>query len=117
MRKGIKRMIAVVLLIVTVLLIGYSCYTGSRLASPPNDLEDYKRHVYTSKSGSILAFTDDNIWYGTDDGQIILLERKDYKDGVISMEREGMIYEFIAIDEEILYDCQTKELLVRSGDG
>ena len=117
MRKGVKRMIAVVLLIVTVLLIGYSCYAGSRLASPPNDLEGYKRHVYTSKSGSILAFTDDNIWYGVEGGQIVLLETKDYKDGVISMEREGIIYEFIAIDEEMLYDYQTEDLLVRRGDG
>ena len=117
MRKGVKRMIAVVLLIVTVLLVGYSCFTGSRLASSSNNLDGYKRRVFMSKDGGIVAFTDENIWYGAGDGKIILLEIKEYKEGVISMEREERVYEFIAIDEVTIFDCQTKELLIRRGDG
>ena len=44
-------------------------------------------------------------------------EIKDYKEGVISMEREEQIYEFVAIDGKTIYDTQTGELLIRRGDG
>ena len=33
------------------------------------------------------------------------------------MQREETIYEFVAIDEKTIYDTQTKELLIRRGDG
>lgn len=117
MTKRVKRMIAVVLLIVAVLLFGYSCFTGSRLASPPDNLDGYKRYLFRSKDGTMVAFTDENVWYGTGDMPMILLEINEYKEGVISMQREEIIYEFVAIDEKTIYDCQTKELLIRRGDG
>lgn len=117
MTKGIKRIIAVVLLIVTVLLFGYSCFTGSRLASPPDDLDGYKRYIFRAKDGTMVAFTDENVWYGIGDEPLILLGINGYKEGVISMQREETIYEFVAIDEKTIYDTQTKELLIRRGDG
>ena len=117
MTKRIKRIIAVVLLIVTVLLMGYSCHTGSRLASPPDNLDGYKRYLFRSKDGTMVAFTDENVWYGTGDMPMILLEINEYKEGVISMKREEQNYEFVAIDEKTIYDVQTKELLIRRGDG
>jgi hypothetical protein len=48
---------------------------------------------------------------------LVLLEICEYKEGVISMERDEQIYEFVAIDEKTIYDVQTKELLIRRGDG
>ena len=117
MKKVIKRIVAVVLLIVVILLIGYSCFTGSRLASPPDNLDGYKRYLFRSKDGTMVAFTDENAWYGVGDEPMVLLEINEYKEGVISMKREEQIYEFVAIDEKTIYDCQTKELLIRRGDG
>ena len=117
MTKGIKRIIAVVLLIVVVLLIGYSCHTGSRLAKFPDSLDGYKRYVFKAKEGTMVAFTDENVWYGTGEEPMILLEINEYKEGVISMSREEQNYEFVVIDEKTIYDVQTKELLIRRGDG
>ena len=117
MTKGIKRIIAVVLLIVVVLLIGYSCHTGSRLAEYPDNLDGYKRYVFKAKEGAMVAFTDNNVWYGMGDEPLVLLKIIKYEEGVISMERNEQIYEFVAIDEKTIYDMQTKELLIRRGDG
>ena len=63
MTKGIKRIIAVVLLIVVVLLIGYSCHTGNRLAKSPDSLDGYKRYIFRAKDGTMVAFTDESVWY------------------------------------------------------
>ena len=117
MAKGVKRIIAVVLLIVVALLIGYSCHTGNRLAKSPDSLDGYKRYIFRAKDGTMVAFADENVWYGVGDEPFILLEINEYKEGVISMQREETIYEFVAIDEKTIYDMQTKELLIRRGDG
>jgi hypothetical protein len=117
MTKGIRRIIAVVLLIVVALLIGYSCHTSSRLANAPDSLDGYKRYIFRAKDGTMVAFTDESVWYGVGDEPLILLEINKYKEGVISMQREETIYEFVTIDEKTIYDTQTKELLIRRGDG
>ena len=117
MKKGIKRILVIVLLILSVLLIGYSCYTGKRLANAPESLDDYKRYIFRAKDGTMVAFTEDNVWYGVCEEPMVLLEIKEYKSGVILMEREGEIYEFLAIDEMTIYDAQTEKLLIRRGDG
>ena len=117
MKKGVKRMLVIVLLILAVWLIGYSCHTGSRLTNAPESLDDYKRYIFRAKDGTMVAFTDDNVWYGVGEEPMVLLEIKEYKGGVISMAREGEIYEFIAIDEITIYDAQTEKLLIRRGDG
>ena len=117
MAKRVRRILAVILLTVTALLVGYSCYTGSRLANSPDDLKGYERYVFRSKGGTMVAFTDENVWYGSGGEAVILLEIIEYKEGIITMKREEQNYEFIAIDESALYDMQTKELLIRRGDG
>ena len=117
MTKTVSRILAVVLLIVTVLLVGYSCFTGSRLADYPDTLDGYKRYVFKSNQGTMVAFTDESVWYGANMQPMELLGISEYKEGVISMKREEQIYEFVAIDEKTIYDTQTKELLTRRGDG
>ena len=115
--QGLKRMLSVVLLFVMVLLIGYSCYTGNRSAGYPDTLDGYKRYIFRSKDGTMVAFMDEDVWYGVGDEPMILLEITEYKDGVISMKREKKVYAFVAIDKETIYDCQTDKLLIRRGDG
>ena len=117
MTKRVRRLLAVILLIVMVLLVGYSCFTGSRLANSPDDLNCYKRYVFRSKDGAMVAFTDEDVWYGTGEEAMFLLEINEYKEGIITMKREKENYKFLAIDETTIYDCQLKELLIRRGDG
>ncbi len=117
MVKAVRRIIAVVLLIAVVWLVGYSCYTGNRLANYPDTLDGYKKCTFEAKDGTMVAFTNENAWYGVGDEPMILLEISEYKEGVITMQRGEVIYEFVAIDERTIYDMQTKELLIRSGDG
>ena len=117
MIQAIRRIIAVVLLIAVVWIVGYSCYTGSRLTNYPDKLDDYKGSTFEAKDGTMVAFTDENVWYGVDGESLILLEINEYKEGVITMQREETVYEFVAIDERTIYDTQTKLLLIRSGDG
>ena len=117
MTKTSKRILAVALLILTVLLVGCLMFTGNRLADCPKDIEEYKRATFIGRDGTMVAFTEENVWYGTGDMPMILLEIDEYKEGVISMKREGQNYEFVAIDEKTIYDTQTKELLIRRGDG
>ena len=117
MVKAVRRIIAVVLLIAVVWLVGYSCYTGNRLANYPDTLDGYKKCTFRAKGGPMVAFTDENVWYGVDGESLILLEINEYKEGVITMQREETVYEFVAIDERTIYDMQTKKLLIRSGDG
>lgn len=117
MTKRVKRIIAVILLVVVVLLVGYSCYTGSRLADYPDNLDCYKRYIFRANDGTMIAVMDENIWYSAGEEPMVLLEVIEYKEGVISMQREGKYYEFVAIDEITIYDTQTGQLLIRRGDG
>ena len=117
MIKAMRRIIAVVLLIAVVWIVGYSCYTGSRLTNYPDKLDDYKGSTFEAKDGTMVAFIDENVWYGVSEEPLILLEISEYKEGVITMQREEAVYTFVAIDKDTIYDCQTKMVLVRAGDG
>ena len=56
--KTVKRIVAVIILVVFVLLVGYSCYTGSRLTNYPQDLDGYKNKNFYTNDGGMVAFTD-----------------------------------------------------------
>ena len=117
MIKAVRRIITVVLLIAVVWVVGYSCYTCSRLTKHPDTLDGYKGGTFKAKDGTMVAFIEENVWYGVGEESLILLEISEYKEGVITMQRGEIIYEFVAIDENAIYDCQTKKGLVRAGDG
>ena len=52
MTKTGKRILAVVLLLLTVLLVGCLVFTGNRLADYPEDFKDYKSVVFESEDGT-----------------------------------------------------------------
>ena len=115
--KGVKRIIAVIILVILVLLVGYSCYTGSRLTDYPKEIDGYKNRTFYVNDGGMVVFKDDYAWYKTENG-IVLLTFENYQDGVIKMTRDGKEYFFLAIDEDTLYDEQTKVFLTeRERDG
>lgn len=69
------------------------------------------------KENTIVAFTDEGAWYGTEDKEVILLEIMDYEDGVITIKKNDTIYRFVAIDEKTIYDENSKQLLTRWESG
>ena len=117
MTKTVKRIIAVVLLLVTALLIGYSCYTANRLASYPDTLDGYKNMVFRANDGTMVAFTGENIWYAEQGEDMVLLVTESYEEGVITLKYGEETLQFVAIDENTIYDENSKHLLTRRADG
>ena len=97
MAKTGKRILAIVILILVVLLVGWLLYTGNRLAKYPDGLDEYKRATFEGKENTIVAFTDDGAWYGTEDKEVILLEITDYSEGVITTNLYVSSFFFIVI--------------------
>jgi hypothetical protein len=61
----------------------------------------------------MVAFADKDVWYLTKEQGIILLTLAGYEDGVITMTREEKKFYFIAVDNDTLYDEQTKRILTK----
>ena len=66
MTKTVKRILAVVLLLLVVLLVGCLVFTGNRLADYPEDFKDYKSVVFESEDGTMVAFTENGALYDTE---------------------------------------------------
>lgn len=115
MTKTGKRVLAVTLLILAVLLVGCLIFTGNRLADYPKDFEDYKSVVYEGKDGTMVAFTENGALYDAEENAVIMLELTDYTDGVITMQKQGTIYTFVAVGKDMLYDGNTNQILTRRG--
>ena len=111
--KTVKRIIAVVILCVVVLLVGYSCYTGSRLTSYPENLDGYKNKTFYTNEGGMVAFTDEYAWYQTGEQEIVLLKISSYEQGVLVMVKDDKEYTFTVIDNDTLYDEQTEQILTK----
>ena len=107
----VKRILAVVILCFLVLLVGYSCYTGSRLTSYPENLDGYKNKTFYTNEGGMVAFTDEYAWYQTGEQEIVLLKILSYEQGVLVMVKDETQYMFTVIDNDTLYDEQTKTFL------
>lgn len=111
--KRISRIIAVISLCVVVLLAGYSCYTGSRLTEYPKELDGYKNTSFYSNDGGMVAFLDEYAWYQAGGQDIILLKISSYEQGVLVMVKDETQYMFTVIDNDTLYDEQTKTFLTK----
>lgn len=115
MTKTGKRILAVALWILTVLLVGCLVFTGNRLANCPKDINDYKGGVFEGNDGTMVAFTENEAWYTAGKKEVIFLEITEYTEGVITMEKHNTVYRFVAIDKNTLYDETTKQFLTRRG--
>lgn len=115
MTKTVKRVLAITLLVLAVLLVGCLVFTGNRLADYPKEFKDYKSVVFEGEDGTMVAFTGNGAMYDTEENTIIMLEFTDYADGVITTEKQGMVYTFVAVGKDMLYDSNTKQILTRRG--
>jgi hypothetical protein len=117
MTKTVKRIIAVVLLLVMVLLIGYSCYTANRLASYPDTLDGYKNMVFRANDGTMVAFTGENVWYAKPNEDMVIVQVESYTEGVLTLKYGEETLQFVAIDEDTLYCPASEQFLRKRGDG
>ena len=115
MTKTVKRVLAITLLVLAVLLVGCLIFTGNRLADYPKDFKDYKSAVYEGKDGIMVAFTENGALYDTAENTVIMLALTDYKEGVITMQKQGTVYTFVAVGKDMLYDENAKQILTRRG--
>ena len=115
MTKTGKRILAITLLVLTVLLVGCLIFTGNQLANYPKEFKDYKSVVYEGKDGTMVAFTENGAMYDTAENTVIMLEFTDYAEGVITMEKQGTAYTFVVVGKDMLYDVHTKQILTRRG--
>ena len=116
--KTIKRIIAVVFLMFLVLLIGYSCYTGSRLTSYPRDLDIYNDKIFYGEDDGMIAFIDGYAWYKAEEQGIDLFKIEAYEQGTILISRNDKEYAFTAIDCNTIFDEQSNMILEwRQEDG
>lgn len=113
--KTIKRIIAIVLLIVTVLLACYMCKTCGRLKDTDNTLENYQNtSFYTENAKITLTILEDySAKYLYNDSEISLTFN-DFSDGVLEFISEEKAYSFVVIDNDKLFDISSKKLLKRS---
>ena len=115
MTKMGKRILAVILLLLLVMLVGCLLFTGNRLADYPKEFKDYKSVVYEGKDGTMVAFTESGALYDTVDNAVIIIEFTGYSEGVIAMQKQNTVYIFVAVEKDMLYDENTKQILTRRG--
>ena len=113
MKKAVKRFLIIILVIVMVLLVGCLVFTGNRLAGYPTTMDDYWGGRFEGKDDTMVAFTKDGAWYGSGENEIILLELVSYEEGIITMSKNDMVYQFVAIDDDTIYDEKTRNVLER----
>ena len=115
MTKTGKRILAVSIVFFMALWIGYLVFTGNHMSSFTKDFADYKSVVYEGKDGTMVAFTENGAMYDTVENTIIMLEFTEYAEGVITMGKQEVIYTFVAVGKDMLYDAHTKQILMRRG--
>ena len=111
--KKAKRIIAFALLIGIAFVLAYFVFTGKRFGRYPENAEALQGEVYVNEN-VVLSFYDTGLWYETKE-KVLLLEIKEYADGVLSTERNGATYRFTVIDADAVYDWQINKILVRRG--
>ena len=115
MTKTGKRILAVSIVFFMVLWIGYFVFTGNHMSSFTKDFADYKSVVYEGKDGTMVAFTENGALYDTTENHVIMVEFKDYSEGVITMQKQGTVYKFVVVGRDMLYDENTSQILTRRG--
>ena len=114
MTKTVKRVLAITLLVLAVLLVGCLIFTGNRLADNPKEFKDYKSVVFESEDGTMVAFMENGALYDTAE-EVTMIELVEYADGVITMQKQGTVYTFVAVGKDMLYDKNTNQILTRRG--
>ena len=114
--KILRRLFAVVMLLLTVFSVCYFCYTCSRLNGEQVPYETLQKSAYKSKNGTILVFSDASIWYFNED-ETYICEFESYENTTLIVKTDKQLFYFRVIDQKTIYDVQEEEFLIRSGTG
>ena len=109
--KTVKRVFAVILLVLLIWAIGYLVHTGSRLFNNSSNQEDYRGTFFEVNSKEyFLEIADklDAIYYHQGIGKKLIFQ--EYKDGVLIYLDGEAKYQFIVLPEG-LYDLQLRVVL------
>lgn len=109
--KTVKRVLAVVFLVLLIWAIGYLVHTGSRLFSNDSNEEAFRGTFYeVNNKEYFLEITDklDANFYHQGIGKKLIFQ--EYKDGVLTFLDGEAEYQFIILPEG-LYDLQLRVVL------
>ena len=116
MKKFLHRFLVVFILLFTIFLICYTVRSCRVVNSNTVSYESLQKSTYKSKNGNILIFSDEIIWYVTEEstyeGYL-----KSYNDGTLIVQVDKQSFTFKVIDNNLVYDAQTKEFMYRGGSG
>ena len=114
MNKTIKRIIVVFSLILITLLFGYSCSTGSRISNYPKDYNEIREKYYANETIKLKFQPDgDNLYLV--DNSVITIRQTEYKDGIVYCTDGETEYEFVVIQDCVIYDKTNKQFLYEGG--
>ena len=107
--KKLKRIIAVIILLVFILLIGYFVNTCKRVE--PSKKQDYVGCEYYSgvSENYLYIVNQDKVYYNGIKMELVT----DYEDVLIVKSQKGNEYRFVIMDNEKLFDLTTKEVLFK----
>lgn len=112
--KRIKRIAAVVFLIVFLAFVGYPVYSGSRFFGQC-DIENYRNAVfYANKEDVYLSVDAEMMTVYAMDGIENYLIFDGESDGVLAFTDGNQTFRFIATSDGSLYDIQKNIILYRS---
>ena len=116
MKKFLHRFLVVFILLFTIFLICYTVRSCRVINSNTVSYESLQKSTYKSKNGNILIFSDEIIWYVTEE---IAYEGtlKSYYNGTLVIQADKQSFTFKVIDKNLVYDAQTKEFMYRGGSG
>lgn len=109
--KTVKRVFAVILLVLLIWAIGYLVHTGSRLFNNSSNQEDYRGTFFeVNNKEYFLEITDklDANYYHQGIGKKLIFQ--EHKDGVLIYLDGEVKYQFIVLPEG-LYDLQLRVVL------
>ena len=113
MRKKIRRMIAVLLLIMVLVVIGYFVYTRNQINNYPNDVMDFQGHIFDGNDDTMVVFNKAGVWYYSKEETLSLMEIICYEDGVLTIANKNEVRRFVVINKDMMYDAEEKSILMR----
>lgn len=110
--KTIKRLIAVILLILLVLAGGYLVFTGNRLCFSDTNYLDTVGNRYVTDN-VLLQIEDETKAYYLVGEHVLTLTFVEEQNGVLSFTADGSTYKFVVLSADAVWDPSTKKLLMR----
>ena len=116
MIKILRRVFALIFMLLTVFVVCYTVRTFNMIKDHSIPYESLQKSVYKSKNGYILILSGENVWYITEENSYTCV-LESYESGNLKIQEDNNAYSFKVIDEETVYDMQTKEFMYRGGSG